>query len=431
MINCEIRKKNKCCAASNNLSTMMEIYDSVKGNGSYALAYFNIKNFRYFNTKYGNESGDEILTLILNKFETLLVDEECVVRFYADHFIALFHYEIIEELYQERIVEMVDRLYRIDDERIYRELFWSIGVYELADASVSFSDALNLANLTRKSCDTLLARNTCIDLFSKEIYDRYMDQMDLETATANAYKNYEFVTFLQPKVDLNTGKIVGAEALLRWFDQDGKMIPLYKFLPILNENGYIALVDLDIFDQACKMLEERLSSNKKVVPVSFNLSKSYFYDQDPLKDYREVFEKYQIPKDLIEIELMESISLDDTVRLKEIISQFSSYGFHCSLDDFGNGYSSFNVLLNATLSYVKMDRQFFLQNLKGDSKLIIRTIIEMIHSLGMKVVAEGVELQEHIDWLKECRCDLVQGYYYYKPMPIKEFELLLDSEEHQ
>ena len=142
----------------------------------------------------------------------------------------------------------------------------------------------------------------------------------------------------------------------------------------------------------------------------------------------EVFEKYDIPKNLIEIEFMESISLNDTDRMKEVIAGFKEYGFKCSLDDFGNGYSSFNVLLNAELDIVKMDRQFFLNNLNGDNKLVIKTMIDLIHSLKMKVVAEGVELKEHVEYLKACGCDFVQGFYYYKPMPLNEFEKILDKQ---
>ncbi|MEG0365611.1 MAG: EAL domain-containing protein, partial [Coprobacillus sp.] len=134
------------------------------------------------------------------------------------------------------------------------------------------------------------------------------------------------------------------------------------------------------------------------------------------------------PKHHIEIELMESISLDDTERMKEVVSGFKEYGFSCSLDDFGNGYSSFNVLLNAPFDIIKMDRQFFLDNLKGDNQLVIKTVVDLIHSLGMRIVAEGVELKEHIDYLKTCKCDYVQGYYYYRPMPICDFNDLLDKE---
>lgn len=408
-------------------SYLERMFEEIKNRSTtYALIHLNIKNFRYFNAKYGQKSGDEILQRIFEFIAGFLEEDEYVAHLYADDFALLMKCMDGNELIQGRIMQFIDKMYRIDDERIYRNIFTSMGIYQITDHHVSFLDALNYADLCRKESDGLYRRCTCIELYDSSYYEKYMGRMELETLTADAYKNYEFVTYLQPKVDLKTQHIVGAEALIRWFDKDGNSIPLYKFLPILNQNGYIALLDIDTFEMICQWLDERIKKNKRVVPISFNISKKYFYDPNLVKDYTGVFEKFHIPSDLVEIELMESISLNDTEQMKKVITQFKEYGFSCALDDFGNGYSSFNVLLNAQLDVVKMDRQFFLNNLKGDGKLVIKTVVDLIHSLNMKVVAEGVETQEHIDYLRHCKCDYVQGYYYYKPMPIDEFETLLD-----
>ncbi|MEG0367643.1 MAG: GGDEF domain-containing phosphodiesterase, partial [Coprobacillus sp.] len=413
----------------NNISFISDHYYEVLNNHSkYVLIQLNLKNFKYFNTKYGYKAGNEILFLIFQTLKTFIKEDEYVSYLYSDNFVLLLQYEDLNDFLYVRIAELVDQLYRIDDQRVYRCLFFSIGIYEIDEPNVSFEDALNLANLARRESESIKQRNHSIELYDKAFYHQYMDRLELEMKTADAYKEYEFSAFLQPKVDLETEQIVGAEALLRWIDKDGNNIPLYQFLPILNQNSYIELVDLDVFDQICSKLDERLRQNKKVVPVSFNISKSSFYSSDILKDYLDIFEKYDIPKQLIEIEFMESISLDDTERMKRIVSGFKDYGFSCSLDDFGNGYSSFNVLLNAPFDIIKMDRQFFLDNLKGDNQLIIKTVVDLIHSLGMKVVAEGVELKEHVDYLKACQCNYVQGFYYYKPMPIQDFENLLDKQ---
>lgn len=394
---------------------------------SYALVLFNIKNFRYYNTAYGNAGGDEILALVLRQLRGLLGEGEYADHLYADNFAGLLKYENTHDLVYVRLFDMIDKLYRIDDPRVYRDIFYSIGIYAMSDPDVPFADALNLANLCRKE-STLTNRSSCLELYDMSYYQRYMDRMKLESDTADAYKNYEFVAYLQPKVELSTGRVVGAESLLRWFDKNGRPIPLNKFLPILNQNTYIILIDIDLFDQTCSWLAQRIRDGKSVVPISFNLSQSAFYDPSLVTMYTDVFERYDLPKKLIEIELMESISLSDTDRMKEIITAFRDYGFTCSLDDFGNGYSSFNVLLNAQLDIVKMDRQFFLNNMNGDSRLVIKTVVDLLHSLNVKVVAEGVELQEHIDWLRDCGCDFVQGYYYYKPMSVKDFAALLDAQ---
>lgn len=395
----------------------------------YALVLWNIKNFRYYNTKYGIDGANEILELVFQVILDILEEEEYAGYLGADNFVTLLQYEDIDKLTCHRLAQMaVEQLYRIDDARIYRNIFYSLGIYQLERDAADFGTALNFAGICRKESDSLYNRSTCIEVYDESFYAQYMERMDMEIKTADAYKNYEFIAYLQPKVDPKMGKVVGAEALLRWFDEEGNNISLYKFLPILDRNQYIKLVDLDIFDQMCEYLDKRIKSNKKIVPISFNMSKANFYNPDVFEMYVQIFEKYDIPKQYIEIEFMESISLNDTAHMQEIITKFKAYGFTCSLDDFGSGYSSFNVLLNAPLDIVKMDRQFFLNNLNGDGKLVIKTVVDLIHSLHMKVVAEGVETKEHIEYLIECDCDYVQGYYYYQPMSVEAFNKIMDDD---
>ena len=396
-------------------------------NNTYALVLLNIKNFRYFNSKFGTDAGDQILQIIFNELNKWLNNDEYAGYLYSDNFVFLVQSNSIDVLVYERLMSLIEQLYRIPDERIYRNLFMSMGIYPLKAPSVSFYDAVHYANLCRKETQNLDKRCSSMEVYEEKFMSRYMNQMELEIKTADAYKNYEFINYIQPKVDLKTERVVGGEALLRWFDKEGRSIPLSDFLPILEENSYIQLIDLDTFEQLCQYLQNRLNNKEKVVPISFNISKCYFQDPNVVQDYINVFEKFKIPKDLVEIEFMESISFSDKDQVVKIVSQFKEYGFTCSLDDFGNGYSSFGVLLNTPLDVIKMDRQFFMNNLNGDSELIIKSIVSLIHSLKMKVVAEGVDTEEHIQWLKSCHCDYVQGYYYYKPMPLDEFSQLLDN----
>lgn len=402
-------------------------YNRVRSaEAKYALILLNIKNFRYYNTKYSIEDGNEILELLLQAISGFLGENEYAGHLYADNFVILLKYEDIDSLVYGRMMELIEITYRIDDYRIYRNIFYSMGIYQIEDSHTSFHEAFNFANISRKESGSLLKRNVVMEIYDQNFYNHFMERMELETRTAEAYKEYEFVSFLQPKVDMETEEIIGAEALLRWFDEDGNSVPLFKFLPILNDNGYIELVDLDMFDRLCELLDNRIKNNQKIVPISFNVSKTNFYSPNVLDDYKKIFEKYNIPKEFIQIEFMESISLNDTAHMKKVISGFKDYGFTCVLDDFGNGYSSFNVLLNAPLDIIKMDRQFFVENLNGDGKLVIKTVIDLIHSLNMEVVAEGVETKEHIEYLRTCQCDYVQGYYYYKPMAVEAFWQLLD-----
>ncbi len=416
------------CLQEYDVNYIQAKYEEViKTQKQYALIQVNVKNFRYFNSKYGYEAGDEILALILQRLKETLEKDEYVARLYADNFVMLLRYDDVETLVYERLFSLIDFAYRIEDDRVYRNLFYSFGIYLLEDKLVKFQDALNSANLCRKECDTLFNRSSSLEIYETSFYDRYMQRMKLEVDTANAYKQYEFTFHLQAKVDLKSETICGAEALLRWIDKDGNAIPVQQFLPILNQNNYIKLVDLDLFEQVCTYLDSRIKAGLPIVPISFNISKANFYTENILQEYVRIFEQFSIPKEYIEMEFMESISLNDMQYMREVITKFKQYGFHCSLDDFGNGYSSFNVLLNAPLDTVKMDRQFFLNNLNGNSELVIKTVIDLIHSLNMSVVAEGVEDEAHIRFLKQCNCDYVQGFYYYKPIAVEAFSALLDK----
>ncbi|MEA4874695.1 EAL domain-containing protein [Anaerorhabdus sp.] len=393
----------------------------------YLLATMNIKNFRYFNCLYGHEGGNEILKLIYHKIAEFLVEGESISHDFSDNFLILFTYTDINDFLHVRMRKLIDVCYRIDDSRIYRNNFESYGIYPLNHHDCDFDEAYHLANIARKQSETLTNRSHCYELYDDTYSEKYMSQRDLEYKTAQAFLNYEFVPYLQPKIDPHTNKIIGAESLIRWINADGKFIPVSDFLPILIENTYIYVVDLDIFDVVCKMLDERIRQNKPVVPISFNISKPEFYDDDFINDYLHVAKKYSIPLNLIEFELMESISLDDTTRLKKIIKEIKDAGFSCSLDDFGNGFSSFNVLLNAAFDTIKMDREFFVRNLNEENKVIIKTMIDLIKSLHMKVVAEGVETKEYVDFLLQCGCDAIQGFYYHKPMSMTDFNILLDN----
>lgn len=411
-------------------------YEEIKkGDSSAILVHMNIKNFRYYNALHGMVGANELLKIIYNALDENLKENECLAHLNGDNFVFILlyknqeKYEDFDDYIAKRMYEMTDILFLIDDPRIYRNLFCSFGVLKIKDYQFSFDEALQNANIARKECLTIKNRSFCYEIFNEHYYSQFMDRCDLEKKTAEAYKNEEFTTFLQPKMNPITNQIVGAEALLRWFDENGKMIPVSEFLPILNSNAYIYLVDLGVFEHVCRILHENILVNQPVVPISFNLSRSWFYYENSLQPYLDICQKYDIPKHLIEFELMESITLDDVEQMKAKIHEITEAGFKCSLDDFGSGYSSFNVLLNAKLSIVKMDRQFFLKNMNGNSKTIIQVIVKMIKSLDMMVVAEGVETKEYADFLSECGCDMIQGYYYHKPMPIDEFNQLLLKQE--
>lgn len=402
----------------------------------YVLVSVNIKNFKYLNLKYGWEQGNEILYLFYLALQRQLTDGEHVAHSAEDNYVLLLHSrELIMteadtlDYIQVVIMRFIDAVFEIDDERIYKNLYASFGIYPVCLRPCSYYEAYEMSEFFRKSDAGIKFRTFSVNYYQEDVYQKFLRQCELKISTANALQRGEYQVYIQPKVEIKTGKIAGGEALLRRFDGEGKAIPLYEFLPILNSEGYIRKIDWFVFETVCEEIGTRIAEKKPVAPISFNISKDFFYDVYMCDNYIRTYKKYGVPQEYIEFELMETISLDDTGRMVEVIKKFKEAGFACSLDDFGNGYSSFGVLLNADFDYIKLDRIFFTNPLDDANKVIIKGVVDLLKFLGFKIVAEGVETKEYVDYLAEVGCDMIQGYYFYKPMPLGEFMQLLSLQE--
>lgn len=393
----------------------------------YAVMTINIKKFRKYHLRYGKIASDEILKEIYDILDGFLHENEYLSRIYSDNFVILLHRENKEALVQF-IYDTDWAGYQCEDPRIYMKIFFSFGVYMIDNPDDDFHTALNKAELARTMCGHVHLRNTSYDFYSSSISKRYLHDCDIEEKAVEAVNQKRFTPYLQPKVRLSDEKIVGAEVLLRWFDENGKLIPITDYLPVLDSNGYIRNVDLYIFEKICQKLQECKESSIPVVPLSFNISKSYYNDDDLFADYMAVFEQYDVPESWIQFELMESISFDDGARMMRLIPGFKRRGFACMLDDFGSGYSSFQVISSLQLDALKIDRQFFAKDFNPQDCAVVATIIHIAKALHMETIAEGVEQKEYIDFLKNAGCDMVQGFYYYRPMPVDEFLALLASQ---
>ena len=212
--------------------------------------------------------------------------------------------------------------------------------------------------------------------------------------------------------------------MTRWI-HEGTLIPLSDFLPTLKENGEMYMIDLAHFETMCQLLKERQEQQKRVVPISFNITNRSMFSENFMEEYTEIYQRYQPQKTLIEFEFMEDIHYDKGGEVLSVIQYFKEMGFLCSLDDFGNGIASFNVLLSGHIDIIKMDRLFFMGELDEQRKRIISDIIDIAKQI--KVLAEGIETREYAAFLEEQGCDYIQGFYYYKPMPLQQFLSLLDE----
>lgn len=400
----------------------------------YVLVTLNLKNFKYFNMKFGWEEGNRILYLVYLALQSELIEGEYLAHISADNYVLLLHTKdliMTEEetlsYIQTDLMRFIDAVFEIEDDKLYKNLYASFGIYPVCLGDGGYHQAHELSDFFRKEDKGIKFRTFSINYYQEVLHQTFLQQYELKKSTANALQRGEYHVYIQPKVELSTRKIVGGEALLRRFDGEGNAIPLYQFLPILNSEGYIRKVDWFVFETVCQEIRTRLAANQPVVPISFNISKDFFYDVYMCDNYISTYKKYGVPREYIEFELMETISLDDTGRMIEVIDKFKKAGFICSLDDFGNGYSSFGVLLNADFDYIKLDRIFFINPLDETNKVIIKGVVDMLKFLGFKIVAEGVETKEYVDFLSEVGCDIIQGFYFYKPMPLNDFMQLLSA----
>ncbi|MEG0340445.1 MAG: EAL domain-containing protein, partial [Oscillospiraceae bacterium] len=259
------------------------------------------------------------------------------------------------------------------------------------------------------------------------VYDTAMleslnHEKELENIMDNAIRNHEFKVYMQPRIDLATQRVAGSEALVRWQLPDDTMIMPDSFIPLFEKNGFIESVDFYMLTSVCEQIRERLDANEVCLPVSINQSRFLFYQKDYFANVCEILERYNVPTSFIELEITESLFLDPNEDFVNILNALRAKGISISLDDFGSGYSSLNMLRNIPLDIIKIDRDFLrVSDESNTNRILIRKIVELASELNIKVVCEGVETEEQMHFLESIGCDYAQGFYYSRPIPCEQF----------
>lgn len=409
-----------------NRSELQAVFSQLQPREEYSLLHFNVKKFRYFLGRYDHETGEELLQQILKTFTKGLKKGQYLLYTGGDDFIFLIHEwrkkKIIDELIQRDYEG-----YELKDSRFFNNVFFSMGVCRLRDfPEADFETCCLYAWLARITSNEHEKKSSDFKFFTRKQLQEFQMRSQLEVKTVEACRKETYAVYIQPKVDAKTLKICGGEALLRWFDEDGTMIPLSLFLPVLNENSYIRYVDQMVFEPGCKMIQESIQKGMKMVPISFNLSKASFEDEPFMQEYMEVFQQFDIPKEYIEFELLESISMDNSDKLIKVVDTIHKEGFRCALDDFGSGYSSMSVLARVPIDIIKLDRSLFQNPYRDiDNFLIVDGLLDILHHFPVQIVAEGVEDETVAEHMRQHGCDMIQGFYYYRPMPMDEFQRLI------
>ena len=384
----------------------------------YDVFFINIKSMRIINEKWGRQGGNQVLFQYANRIKELTHPDGFVARMGGDNFFAFVNKNNRD--YFIKNATKVQMQLEMDGEVWTEKVEARMGIYEIhpgemgADAMEASSMALQFIRI---SSDQLLS------VYSPEMKQKDFNAKKLKDSFKDALINEEFLPFYQPKVNIWTGEVCGAEALARWRHGD-EMISPAEFVPILEQTGAICRLDFYMLEHLCRDIRQWQDKGLTPVKVSCNFSKKHLCREQFAEKIIRTIEHYQIDPKYIEIELTETYEADDSRALKSFIEQMQIHGIGTSIDDFGNAYSSLRLLKDMKAETVKIDKSLIDNVGKGirENDAIAGNMVRMLLDLGKEVIVEGVEEEEQIEFLKKVDCSIVQGYYYAKPMPEEEFE---------
>ena len=381
-----------------------------------AVVHIHMEKYRNYCSCYGHDEGRKLLSDFYDAIRKMTSKKEMFARHdMADFGLMLIYQDDIQ--LKNRVKGMIDRL---DQVRPNIKMYFQAGIYRVDAEKLCPTDAYNRASTARAKLGDDHVEN--INFFTDSMKEELLWEAKVENEMDRALANHEFQVYLQPKYSVGEEKLAAAEALVRWVHPIDGLIAPYKFIPIFEENGFILKLDDYMITEVAKLQAKWLSEGKSIVPISVNVSRAHFTDETLAEHICDIIDAYSVPHDFIELELTESAFFDDKKVLIDIVNRMKSHGFSVSMDDFGAGYSSLNSLKELPIDIVKLDAGFFRgEDEEGKGKVIVTETIKLAKKLNMKIVAEGIETREQVDFLAERDCDLIQGYYFAKPMPVDEF----------
>ena len=418
----EARSKTDFITGVSTKTMFTEYVDGLYKEGTisgYAACGFSLRGMAELNRQVGNDKGNKLMAVYVKNLQEFLGDDGLVARTGGINFSVIFKKERFDEI----AVYLSGKIVTLGEDTEGRVMSACVGFYPISE---SCDSAEELNEIIASAMHSALKNPTQPFI----IYDEKLQQADKDEKYIagifqDALENEEFTVYYQPKAELKKYRLNGAEALCRWF-HEGKMVLPYRFIPVLENNGDIVRLDFYMIEHVCRDLRRWIDEGRKVVPVSVNLSRCHLGDPDLLTHITEIIDRYEVPHSLIEIELTETTTEVGFKELKTLVTGLKELDFSTSVDDFGVGFSSMSLLHEIPWNVIKIDRSFIPV---GDGsaedekrKVMLRSIIEMVNSLGLKCIAEGVETVDQVILLKESGCYFVQGYYFDKPLPVSDFE---------
>lgn len=388
---------------------------------TYCIVAIDIEHFRLFNKLYGRSSGDEVIRYIYTCLKQSALEYDGIDAYLGgDNFVAFLpdDDEVLNNIRQK----IIKKFSKWNNTSAFFPLF---GVYTIKDTSVLPELMYDHAMLALSHAEEDYKWHIC--RYTMEMESCLEEEVYLLAAIEEGLEKGEFTFFAQPQCNIATGQIVGAEALVRWQKPDGEVLLPGGFIPVLEKNKMIDQLDRYVWEKVCQWLKGWIDQGYSPVPISINVSRIDIYAMDVPKYIFSLLEKYQIPEHLIKIEITESAYTENNNRISHAVNTFRNRGLVVMMDDFGCGYSSLNMLKNIPVDVLKLDMRFlqFKEEERQKSANILESIVNMAGLLHLPIVVEGVENESQEKFVQKLGCRYIQGFYYYKPLPIKKFEELL------
>ena len=404
----------------NHLEAFLEV-PSDKGINEYAFAHFDVKDFRVINEAYGHIAANKVLKNIvtaMNESDFILASGRC----HNDNF-AMIIKDMPEEQLIKELQDFFKKLSVLEEDPNYK-IYYKCGLVPMQRAMLSGNRVADFAKMAQALATN--QKKTEIIFYTDKMHDDLSWGNYIKAYVETAIEKDEFVVYLQPKFDITKETIKGAEALIRWNYKGKEFLPPYRFIPYFENDSSIGKIDDIVLKKVCSSLAKWKEEGKPLYPISVNLSRSRLDDEKLIDNLVSIVDHYGVDHSLIDFELTESATYENMEHMLSVLVELRNRGFKISMDDFGTGYSSLSLLTKMPIDTLKIDKSFVdtvaAENERKEDIIVLCHIITLAKELGFVCLAEGAESKTQVDRLRDLGCEIIQGYYYSKPIPISEYE---------
>ncbi|KGX92991.1 hypothetical protein N781_14055 [Pontibacillus halophilus JSM 076056 = DSM 19796] len=403
-----------------------------RSNGrSFAVLFLDLNRFKYINDAFGHRYGDQVLVTIAERVLEILGYQDELYRFSGDEFVIVVNdaedLDYVENLGNE-VLKQIERPIMIREKEFFLTASMGVTIYPLG--GFTCDQLISHADIAMQYCK--LHKGQGVVIYSPNMNETYHDMVNLEGDLRRALQAHELELYYQPKVNVQTGEISGMEALIRWTHPQKGLLSPAKFIPVAEETGLIIQMGEWVIFEACRQNQEWLLEGYPPQRVAVNVSAIELQRHNFSKKVEQILENTGLPPEYLEIEITENSIMQNTEECMQTLKELREMGVKLSIDDFGTGYSSLGYLPRFPLNYLKID-QTFIQNLKcnQNNAEIVKAVIQLAHTFNLEVIAEGVEDEHVLQFLKEEGCEYYQGFYFSKPLSPEMFEHLLQQRNPQ